>query len=100
MLSLSQNEDRELKKSFKERLAEIVDIPIDIASDIPAVSVIGNKELRVEGYKGIIEYCEHTIRLNTAQFMIKIDGKALEIKAITTEFIHIKGLICKIELIN
>lgn len=85
--------------SIKERVAKTLDLPKDIMLDFPKMTALGNKELSIENYKGIIEYSEETIRLNTTTHMLKITGKNMEIKNITQDEIELAGLFTKIELI-
>ena len=49
------------------------------------------------GYKGIIEYSKEIIRINTSEGVLKISGKAMDIKNIITEEVVIRGEIISIE---
>ncbi len=84
-------------KSIKEKMAEMLVLPKEIVLDLPKISMIGNTQIFIENYKGIIEYDSEKIRINTAKGIIKIFGEDLYINTITTEEIFITGRINNIE---
>ncbi len=87
------------KKNIKEKMSEVLELPREIIMDVPKLVLIGSNDLSIENYKGIIEYSENIIRINTNSKMIKITGKKLEIKTITAEEILIGGNIETLEFI-
>ncbi len=95
----NRDEGVEGKKSFRDKMAEILDMPKDFIGDSPMVSMVGDREVMVEGCKGIIEYTTNTIRLNTTKYMIKISGVDMELKAVASEYIHVYGKIAGVEYI-
>ena len=54
---------------------------------------IGNRELTLENYKGIIEYTDTCIRVKANPHIVKITGTGLEIRNITQELLYITGKI-------
>lgn len=94
------NKEVKVKKDIKEKVGDILELPQEIILDIPKLVLIGNKSLTIENYKGIIEYDENLIRINTNSHMIKITGNMLEIKVITAEEMLIVGDILTIEYIK
>ncbi|MCG8499609.1 MAG: sporulation protein YqfC [Firmicutes bacterium] len=88
------------KKNIKEKMSEVLELPREIIMDVPKLVLIGSNDLSIENYKGIIEYSENIIRINTNSKMIKITGKKLEIKTITAEEILIGGNIETLEFIT
>lgn len=88
------------KKDFKEKFAEMFVIPKEVLLDFPKITLIGNNQLTIENYKGIIEYDSEKIRINSVKGLIKIFGKDLEINTVTTEEIYITGNITNIEFSN
>ncbi len=81
---------------IKEKLAEKSGLPKEIVLNYPKLTLIGENELDVENYKGIIEYSQDKIRLNTFLYVLKIEGEGLELKYVTDECISIKGKITAI----
>jgi len=90
-------DDTKEKISIKEKITKALELPEEIVMDVPKLQFIGNKDLSIENYKGIIEYSEETIRINTNTHLIRITGHKLEIKTITAEEVFISGDIAKLE---
>lgn len=87
------------KKNIKEKISELLELPEEIILDAPKIQLIGNKSINIENYKGIIEYSNESIRINTTSHMIKITGVNLEIQAITSEEVIISGNVSTMEFI-
>lgn len=88
-----------MKKSqeVKKSLAEILELPKDIILDIPKITMIGNLQIYIENHKGIIEYSNSLIRINTKNGILRIIGKNLLLKNIVIEEIVIVGEIHQLE---
>ncbi len=84
-------------KNIKNIFTKIMEIPKEIVVDLPLISMTGNEELTIENYKGVIEYSEERIRINTAKGVIKIEGKNLLLNEITDDDIGVTGTILKLE---
>ena len=55
---------------FLERAAEILDLPADAVAGVFHAEITGNREMLVENHRGIIEYTDTEIKINT-------DGKEI-----------------------
>ena len=80
-------------RKLRERVADVVDINKEIILDVPKITFIGNRELTIENYKGIIEYTDQIIRVNTSANILRLTGTALEIKSITQDMLYITGYV-------
>lgn len=87
------------EKSIPEKMMDIFELPKNKSGFIPALHITGVHEAIIEGHKGIIEYTDKVVRLNTPQFIIKINGADLEITGVAEEFIKVKGIILGAEYI-
>lgn len=85
------------KQSLSERFADSFESSKEILLDVPRLVFIGNRELTVENYKGIIEYTDTCLVLETNPDRLKIEGSSLEVKTITQELLYITGKIKRIE---
>lgn len=85
--------------SLKLNLSDALELPMDIALDIPKITVIGNMEINIANHRGIIEYNCDLIRINTKIGIVKVKGKDMVIKNILSEEITIIGIIESIEII-
>lgn len=95
-----KEEQKEEKKSIKEKVADALDISKELMMDAAKLVLIGEHELMIENYKGILEYDEKLIRVKTIGRTVRISGSALEIRTITDEDIQVVGRITSIELVG
>lgn len=88
------------KRSYavKEKVAEVLDLPKDIVLDAAKIIVVGNNQMQIENHKGIIEFDDTIVRINTGSGIISVIGKRLCIKSIIQEEIIITGEIFTINL--
>ncbi|MBE6081322.1 MULTISPECIES: sporulation protein YqfC [Tissierellales] len=91
---------KEKIKDMKLNMSEALELPKDIVMDLPKITVIGNIELSLLNHKGIVEYTQNVIRINTNSGVVKITGEELVIKTILTEEIIVTGLIDNIEFLS
>lgn len=89
--------NQDSKMSFKEKFTEILELPKEIVLDMPKLTMLGNGDLIIENYKGINEYDEDVLRVNTTSGIIKVKGNDMFIKEITPESIMIYGNIISLE---
>lgn len=84
---------------LKKKVAGALELPKEVMLNLPLISLTGNEELLIENYRGIIEYTETTARLNTACGVLRIDGRGLVLKELTSESLLITGRLAKLEFI-
>ncbi|QZY56550.1 sporulation protein YqfC [Crassaminicella profunda] len=87
-------------KEIRESVSELLELPKDIMLDLPRITLLGKLQLYIENHKGIIEYSDTRIRVNTKSGVIRITGRELSIKTIVTEEIIICGQVENIEFIE
>jgi sporulation protein YqfC len=95
-----KKEDEEVKVNLKEKMTEMLELPKEVVLNIPKLVMLGNRNLIIENYKGIIEYDTCRIRVNTGTGIIKITGNSLVIKEITSEDIMVDGKISGLEFLE
>jgi len=79
------------------RLNDMLEIPKEVYSNIPNFIITGFEEIIIENYKGILEYEDYYIRINTYIGIVNIHGLNLKLEKMTEDNIKIKG---KIETID
>ena len=92
-----KNVKRKGKKTF-DRLNHLLEIPKEISTDLPKITILGFDEILVENYKNILEYQDIFIRINTFQGIINISGFNLKLDQMTNEDIKVIGKIDSIDL--
>jgi sporulation protein YqfC len=88
------------KVKIKEKVTEILELPKEVVLNIPKITMFGCKDILIENYKGIIEYNNEKIRVNTGSGIIKIIGNNLNIREITSEDILVNGIIDSLEFLR
>ena len=78
-----------MKKNKMRKLNKILEIPEEVYSDVPKISLIGFDEMIIENYKGILEYEEFFIRISTYKGLISINGYNLNLETMTNDDIRI-----------
>ena len=65
------------KKASLDKLNNILEMPKEICTNEPKVTIVGFGEMIVENYKGILEYENYFVRINTYIGVININGKVV-----------------------
>lgn len=81
----------------REKVAKLLEIPDEVVSDRPKITTVGRREVFVENYKGILEFSNEIVKINTHYGVITITGKNMKIREITSEDIIIFGDIDNID---
>ena len=84
-------------KGWKRNVTDALELPKEVMLNLPLLSLMGREELTIENYKGIMEYTEECIRVNTAAGILKIQGKGLCLKQLTAECVVVNGGIISME---
>lgn len=75
-----------------QRFSKFLDIPPTLISSEPAIELWGNKQITVDGCKGILEYGENLIRISCGKYAVNISGENLELKNMTERSCMITGV--------
>ena len=70
---------------FRERMAEKLKLPKDLVMGAAVLTVTGHSEAYIENYRGIIEYTEQRIRLQTKTCQMTLCGEQLHIDYYTED---------------
>lgn len=85
------------KRNKPSRLDEILDIPREVSTNNPKITMLGFEKVYIENHKGILEYQDFFIRLNTYIGIININGFNLKLEEMTTDDIMVTGKIDSID---
>lgn len=80
-------------KSIQSRINRLLEIPQEISTNLPKITVIGFKQMLIENYKGILEYQDFYIRINTHIGILNINGYDLYLEEMTTDDLLVTGKI-------
>ena len=73
-------------------------MPREISGLDSKITIIGFDEMLIENYKGILEYEEFYIKINTSLGNININGFNLGLEQVTEDDISVKGKIESIDI--
>lgn len=78
---------------FKKEIIDTLKLPKDVCMGALRVTLTGNTEAWIENYRGILEYTEQTILLQTKTCQVCFEGSKLSIDYYTNEDMKISGCI-------
>ena len=79
------------------KLNEILEIPVELSTNNPKITIVGFERVLIENYKGILEYQDYFVRLNTYIGIININGFNLNLEEMTTDDLLVTGKIDSID---
>ena len=80
------------------KLSELLDMPKELDKKQTKITIISFEELLIENYKGVMEYEEFYIKINTEIGVININGFNMSLEQMTNDDIIVKGAINSIDL--
>ncbi|MEL7564949.1 MAG: sporulation protein YqfC [Dehalobacterium sp.] len=86
------------RAKFKSAFVNVLEIPTDIALNLPRITMLGNLQLNIENHKGIVEYTENKIRITVTRGYLDIEGNNLVLRNVQIDEIMINGEINQIKI--
>ena len=83
---------------MRRRLDKILEMPEEVYSNTPKVTITGFNEMVLENYKGILEYEDFFASISTHIGIVNINGYNLNLEKMTNDDIKITGKIESVEL--
>ena len=85
------------REQIKEKMVSAMDLPKDVIQNASVITILGRNELCIENYRGIIEYTDALIRVQTRAVQIRIQGKRLRIQYYTNDEMKVTGALSSLE---
>lgn len=85
---------------FRKSMTEALELPKEILLNLPLISFIGQEEVTIENYKGILEYSEETVRIGTAAGILRLTGQGLCLKQLSAECMVVTGRVERMEFLQ
>lgn len=82
----------------KHKIERILELPQEVYSNMPKITITGFNELILENYRGILEYEEFFASISTFIGILNIQGSNLNLEKMTNDDIKISGKIESIEI--
>ena len=83
-----------------ERLASAASMPKDVVMGATVVTVLGDLEVCIGNYRGITEYTEELVRVQTKGGQNRLTGRQLQVEYYTNDEMKVTGKILTLEFIN
>ncbi len=84
---------KQREPSLREKMVTNLELPKDLMLGVSVLTVTGRGEALISNYKGILEYKDSFIRVQTKNCRIQISGAHLAIDYYTNEEMKITGFI-------
>lgn len=89
-----------MSKENKNGLKKLPAFCKDMMGTAPYLQFNSNREVTLDGCKGILEYQSEIIRINTGKMVIAFKGRGLNIKCLTATSVVIGGYITLVEFLR
>lgn len=81
-------------------VSKFLEIPREVISDVPKITITGFDEVLIENFKGILEYEDFFARISTSFGNININGFNLKLNQMTDDDILVTGKIENLDFEN
>lgn len=79
------------------KVSKFLEIPREVISNVPKITITGFDEILIENFKGILEYEDFFARISTNLGNININGFNLKLNQMTDDDILVSGKIENID---
>ncbi len=87
-----------MKKNNYNKFDKILELPKEVCSNVPKMIITGFDEIIIENFKGILEYEDFFVQINTHIGIININGYNLLLENMTDDDIKVKGKIESVDI--
>ena len=88
-----RNERRQRRRERAGRLMEQLSIPADAALGTCSLTALGQRQIYIENYQGILEYTPERLVVLTKQCRVEVGGSRLEISYYGKDEMKVTGKI-------
>lgn len=82
----------------ESRIKKLLEMPREITTNEPKITIVSFQEMLIENYKGVLEYENYYVRVNTYIGIMNINGFNLNLNQISSDDLIITGRITSIEI--
>lgn len=99
-LFMKEKNSTDSGRRILNQVSDISGMPKDVVLGAPILTVTGQTDLLVENYRGILEYTDLMVRIQTKTGQIQVTGKKLQIEYYTNDEMRITGKVTEIKYLN
>ena len=82
----------------ESRIKKLLEMPREITTNESKITIVSFQEMLIENYKGVLEYENYYVRVNTYIGIMNINGFNLNLNQISSDDLIITGRITSIEI--
>ena len=79
------------KKNIISKAETMLDVKCGTLSNLPNITIYGTNLVEVDNFKALLDFSQSTLRLNTTDGILRIDGVNLHLAVMTDESVSVKG---------
>lgn len=87
------------KRVMRSVFADVLEIPEELALDLPKITLVGNLNLNVENHKGIISYAADEVRLRVSDGYLIARGSGFTLRSISRTDVFLEGEISNLAIV-
>ena len=93
-------ENKNTQRIEKRNIYDIIGISGEILANEPKIVVTGDYLIEIYNHKGIVDFSDTVININTKKCIYKIIGLNMEIRSISDDEVSISGTMIAVERIK
>ncbi|HIE12796.1 MAG TPA: sporulation protein YqfC [Desulfotomaculum sp.] len=82
---------REVREQVKRKAALALELPGEVALDLPKIIITGNIQVLIENHRGIVAYSPELVKILVETGEVAVSGENLSLKSIVQDEIIIEG---------
>ncbi len=86
------------RRKTLNKIENVLEMPKEIYSEQPKITITGFEELLIENYKGIVEYEDYYVRINTYIGIININGFNIRLEKMTEDDLKVTGKLESVDI--
>lgn len=84
-------------QSLRAKVAGALELPSEVALDLPRLTIIGNLQVSIDNHRGLIEYTPELVRVGMNAGQLIIHGADLTISFVRNEDLLVTGKLRSVE---
>lgn len=91
---------RDIKNKFRRQFSDYLELPGDIALDLPKIVLVGNIQVFIENHRGIQAYNPDLVRVVVQEQVVEVTGENLVLRNIVPDEICVEGRIQSVAFLD
>ncbi|MEW6173471.1 MAG: sporulation protein YqfC [Bacillota bacterium] len=82
---------REVHQKIKRKAVDALELPGDVALDLPKIVITGNVHVLIENHRGIVAYSPDAVKVLVQVGEVVVSGRNLVIRSIAADEVAVEG---------